>query len=506
MPRAARAGTAIVWFRRDLRVHDHPALAHAIERFDRVLPLFVVDPGILDGRWASANRRWFLAGALGSLRSELAKLGAPLVIVRGDPVELVSRMATELGAGVVLVSRDRTPYGRARDDRVATVLRRAGIALVSGSGLLVHDPEELSRDDGAFRVFAPFHRRWQELPVRQVLAPPDRIGAPALSVNLADAAAGDPVELLGDTTPTADLTMLLEPSETAARARLEGWAASPALDGYDTGRDRLDLDGTSRLSQDLRWGLLSPVEVLERTRGEGTGRARFASELAWRDFYAHLLWHDPRVARHAFRRELEGVAWSTDADAIEGWKRGRTGYPVVDAAMRQLLATGWMHNRARMITASFLTKHLGIDWRVGEAHFMTHLVDGDPASNNGGWQWAASTGTDPQPYFRIFNPALQGHRHDPAGAYVRRWLPELAAAALEGGAVHEPPAGSYLAPIVPHREARARALEAYKAASRGDGAIAAATVATDSVSSCGRRTMPGAACAARPPRARTRSG
>ena len=457
--------TAIAWFRRDLRVHDHPALAYALERFERVLPVFVVDPGILDGRWPSANRRWFLDGALTSLRSELTARGAPLVIVRGDPAETVTRLARDVGAQAVVVSRDRTPFGRARDQRAAGELNGAGIDWVAGSGLYVHEPEAIGRDGGgAFRVFSPFHRRWRERPVRDVLRAPDRIEAPALPSHLADAATVDPGRLIGDTAPTAALPLLLEPTERAARGRLDRWTGSGALAGYAAGRDRLDLDGTSRLSQDLRWGLLSAVEVLQRTRGPGDGPERFAGELAWRDFYAHLLWHEPRVARRAFREDLEDVAWSIDEAAIEAWTAGRTGYPIVDAAMRQLLATGWMHNRARMIVASFLTKHLGVDWRVGEAHFMTHLVDGDPASNNGGWQWAASTGTDSQPWFRIFNPTLQGRRHDPDGAYVRRWVPELAAlAGLEGAAVHEPPAGTYLPPIVSHAEARARALDAYGA-------------------------------------------
>jgi deoxyribodipyrimidine photo-lyase len=324
----------------------------------------------------------------------------------------------------------------------------------------------LQRDGGgAFHVFSPFHRRWQQLAVRDVHPAPGHIAAPKLSSDIADAQSVAPASLIGDITPTADPTLLPEPTEAAARARLDRWAASNALAADDTGRDRRDIDGTSRLSQDLRWGLLSPVDVLVRTAGDGAGRARFHSELAWRDFYAHLLWHEPRVARHAFREDLDEVAWSADAGAIEAWKAGRTGYPVVDAAMRQLLASGWMHNRARMIVASFLTKHLGVDWRVGEAHFMEQLVDGDPASNNGGWQWAASTGTDPQPYFRIFNPTLQGRRHDPDGAYVRRWVPELAALpALDGGDVHEPPPGAYLPRIVDHAAARRNALEAYGSA------------------------------------------
>ena len=464
----ADPSVAIVWFRRDLRLHDHPALAHALELYDRVLPLFVVDDVLLNGRWQSANRRWFLSSALASLRAELRERDAELAIVRGDPREVVPRLATAAGARGVVASRDYTPYGRRRDESVAGALETAGIEWVAGRGLLGHEPEELRRDGGgAFTVFSPFHRRWEGLPLRATLPAPARIPTAAPRAVFADAVDADPGDLIRDTEPSADPDLLLEPSEAAARARLDRWASSGALREYDTGRDRLDLEGTSRLSQDLRWGLLSPVEVLERCAGSGRGPSRFRSELAWRDFYAHLLWHEPRVARESFRRELEDVAWSDDTAAIDAWKAGRTGYPVVDAAMRQLLATGWMHNRARMLVASFLTKHLGMDWRVGERHFMEHLVDGDPASNNGGWQWAASTGTDPQPYFRIFNPTLQGRRHDPEGDYVRRWVPELASVpGLDGPKIHEPPAGTYLTRIVDHRAARAGAISAYESRTR----------------------------------------
>jgi deoxyribodipyrimidine photo-lyase len=266
---------------------------------------------------------------------------------------------------------------------------------------------------------------------------------------------------------TAEVDLLPSPGEPAARLRLERWAGSGALDAYDRDRDRLDRDGTSRLSQDLRWGLLSPVEVAERCAGPGPGRSRYLSELAWRDFYAHLLFAEPRIAREAQRAELDRVAREDDPTVIDAWREGRTGYPVVDAAMRHLHAAGWMPNRARMIAASFLTKHLGVDWRVGEQHFMDHLVDGDVASNNGGWQWAASTGSDGQPWIRIFNPTLQGRRFDPDGVYVRRWVPELRD--LDGD-VHEPPAGRWLPPIVDHRAARERALAAYAAAASGTGA------------------------------------
>jgi deoxyribodipyrimidine photo-lyase len=457
--------SAILWFRRDLRVHDHPALVHALAHFDRVLPLFVVDDVLLGGRWRSSNRLWFLARALRSLQDELRERDSALTLLRGDPATLVPRLALEVGADAVIVTRDRTPYGRRRDAAVEAALAGSGIRFVAGPGVLVHEPEDVPRAAGGpFTVFSPFHRRWLTTPVRTLEPTPTTIPTALAAPALLDV---DPGALLDDPVPTADPTLLPEPTEAAARERLDRWARSSALADYATGRDRLDLDGTSRLSQDLRFGLLSPVEVLARTGTDGVGRERFSSELAWRDFYAHLLWHLPRVARSAFRPDLDSVAWSVDAHAIDAWRTGRTGYPVVDAAMRQLLASGWMHNRARMIVASFLTKHLGVDWRVGEAHFMAHLLDGDPASNNGGWQWAASTGTDPQPWFRIFNPTLQGRRHDPDGAYVRRWVPELAGEpGLEGAAVHEPPPGAYLTPIVGHAESRARALAEYGRAAR----------------------------------------
>ncbi len=477
MPSSAPS-TAVVWFRRDLRIHDHPALQHALERYERVVPLFVIDERILGGRWPSANRRWFLAGALASLRAEIECRGGRLAIVGGDPAEVVPRFAAALGATAIVASRDYTPYGRARDEAVAGAAPAAGLKWRAGRGLLVHEPEDVrTADGGPFRAFAPFHRRWLSRPVRSVLPAPDVIPS-GTHVPGGDAAAD---VLLGHPEPTANRPLLLEPTETAARTRLDAWSRSPALAEYDTGRDRLDRDGTSRLSQDLRWGLLSAAAVVERCAGPGAGPARFRSEVAWRDFYAHLLWNEPRVARESFRRAFDGVWWESDPVVIDAWRDGRTGYPMVDAAMRQLLATGWMHNRARMIVASFLTKHLGVDWRVGEAHFMAHLVDGDPASNNGGWQWAASTGTDPQPYFRIFNPTLQGRRHDPDGEYVRRWVPELGG--IAGAAVHEPPAGAYLRPIVDHAAARGRALAAYSAAA---GAATAAAGAA------------GAAVAARP--------
>ena len=455
--------TAVVWFRRDLRLHDHPALDHAVRSYDTVVPLFVVDDGLLAGRWASANRAWFLGRALAALDADLRGRGSRLVVLRGDPRSLVPAFAARIGAEAIVASRDYGPYGRARDAVTEAAAKDLGVRFSAGRGLLVHEPADLRSDDGRpYVVFSPFHRRWQALPIRPLVPAPDEMAWPA---GLAGTTTSTPADVLGDPVPTAQPAFLLEPGEAAARRRLATWADSDALAQYDTGRDRLDLDGTSRLSQDLRWGTLSAVEVVERCPGDGPGPSRFRSEIAWRDFYAHLLWQEPRVARSAWRPALEAVAWESDPALIEAWREGRTGYPVVDAAMRQLRATGWMHNRARMIVASFLTKHLGVDWRVGEAHFMEHLVDGDPASNNGGWQWAASTGTDAQPWFRIFNPTLQGRRHDPDGDYVRRWVPELAD--VPGEHVHEPSGGAYPAPIVDHSAARQRALAAYAGRAAG---------------------------------------
>jgi deoxyribodipyrimidine photo-lyase len=453
----AGSSLAVVWFRRDLRLHDHPALTAAIERFERVLPLFVVDDNLVRGKGASPNRLWFMAGSVAELAASLAERGATLTVARGRPAEVVPRLAAEAGAQAIAVSRDYAPYGRQRDAKVAAEARQLGIDFIAQPGVLVHEPEDVGKADGSeYVVFSPFRRAWTALTPRPVLSPPDRIPAAtgvARSTTIAD--------LLGDVAPTADPRLMPAAGESAARRRLAAWARSAALGEYDAGRDRLDLEGTSRLSQDLRWGLLSSVEVLDWTAGLDNGRQRFASEVCWRDFYAHLLWHRPRLARQASRTELDSVAWQTDERLVRAWREGRTGYPVVDAAMRQLQASGWMHNRARMIVASFLTKHLGVDWRVGEAHFMAHLLDGDPASNNGGWQWAASTGTDAQPWFRIFNPTRQGLRHDPDAAYIRRWLPELADLRTDDPAeLHQP--GAYLPPIVDHATARQRALAAYQ--------------------------------------------
>jgi deoxyribodipyrimidine photo-lyase len=463
--------TAVLWFRRDLRLHDLPALAAAADA-TVLAPLFVLDETLLRGGVA-ANRVWFMLETLRELDAALRDRGSRLHVRRGRPVDVVPAFAREIDAADVHVSRDYTPYGRRRDRRVHEALDADGRVFGRHPGVLVHEPESIAGGaDGHYTVYSPFRRAWDRLDVRPLAALPDRLPPPPdVDPGVLPAAAD-----LG-AAPTADPDLLPRPGEAAARDRLERWLDG-GIAGYDRTRDRLDEDGTSRLSQDLRFGLVSPVEVVTRAAGGGEGRRRFRAEIAWRDFYAHVLWHEPALLRASFRPEMDGAfaSGAGSTAAIDAWREGRTGYPIVDAAMRQLHATGWMHNRARMVVASFLTKHLLVDRRVGEAEFWRHLTDGDLASNNGGWQWAASTGTDPQPWFRIFNPILQGRRFDPDGAYVRRWVPELAR--VPGPAIHAPWELSdaeqdalgvrigrdYPAPIVGHAEARERALAALSAA------------------------------------------
>ncbi len=459
---------AVLWLRRDLRIHDHPALVTALESAPAVVPVFVLDPRLLDGPGASANRTWFLLGALRALAQDLDARGAPLVIRTGRPEDVIPAVAAEAHAGDVFASRDVSPFARRRDAAVADALAAAGRRLRLGPGLLVAEPEEVHTTDGRpITVFGPFARRWAAVPRRTLLGAPSAIPSLPRGTLTTDRLPVGPQ-------PTADPALLPIPGEAAARERLVAWAASAALPCYADGRNRLDADGTSRLSADLKFGTLSPLEVLLAAEGPGDGRRVFASELCWREFYAHVLWHFPHVVRGAYRPAYDAVPWADDPAGLAAWQAGRTGYPVVDAGMRQLAGSGWMHNRARMIAASFLAKDLLIDWRRGEAHFMAQLVDGDVAANNGGWQWTAGTGTDAAPYFRVFNPVAQGRRFDPDGAYVRRWVAELSS--VPDAYLHEPwtmpphvqaAAGcvigrDYPAPLVDHAEARRRALAAYR--------------------------------------------
>jgi deoxyribodipyrimidine photo-lyase len=455
--------TALVWFRRDLRVHDHPALTAAHREADRVVPVFVLDPRLLDaGRFPSANRAWFLLESLRELRGALRERGGELFVREGRPEAVLPALAAETGAETIHFASDVSPFAMARDRRVQAAM--GDVAVRRHPGNFVADVGAPRTADGRpYSVFSPFWRRWEELPRRDVHGAPRALTVPsglaAGAIPRAEPEAGDP----------------FPPGEAAARERLRRWLDGP-VDAYRERHDRL-AGGTSQLSPYLHFGCVSARETEERARRHGgPGAAAFVRQLAWRDFYAHVLLAHPGNARHAHKPEFDELTWSDDAEAFDAWREGRTGFPVVDAGMRELRRRGWMHNRARLITASFLTKDLHLDWRLGEAHFMRHLLCGDEAQNNGNWQWITSIGVDPQPYYRrMYNPMLQQRRHDPDGEYVRRWCPELRDVPL--GRLAEPwtmtaeeqaAAGcvigrDYPAPIVDHKRERERAMERYRA-------------------------------------------
>ncbi|HOU14208.1 MAG TPA: deoxyribodipyrimidine photo-lyase [Anaerolineae bacterium] len=462
-------GTAIWWIRRDLRLSDNQALHAALDSAARVLPVFILDPALWNSPYTGEKRRAFLLGGLRALDADLRARGSRLIVRQGRPDEELARLRDETGAEAIFAEADVSPYARRRDARVA-----AHLPLRLIGGLTVRPPEAVRKQDGGvYTVYTPYSRVWRALPLpdaRELLPTPEHIPTPpdVHSLALPDA-------------PVLPEGALFIPGEAEAQRRLQAFVAD-RIASYATGRDMLALAGTSGLSPYLRFGMLSArqaaVAALTARDDTYAGADIWLSELIWREFYMSVLYHFPNVHRESFREDLRSIAWDNNVDAFAAWQAGRTGYPVVDAAMRQLLATGWMHNRARMIVASFLAKHLLIDWRWGERHFMRHLIDGDPAANNGGWQWSVGTGTDAAPYFRIFNPVLQGEKYDPHGDYVRRWVPELARAPLAH--LHHPwtmPADvqrvagciigvDYPAPIVEHAWARQRALRVYKNAKR----------------------------------------
>jgi deoxyribodipyrimidine photo-lyase len=430
---------AILWFRRDLRLGDHPALLAAADGGE-VLPLFVLDDRLL--RPAGEPRRRFLYDCLRALDHDL---GGRLHIVHGDPVRVVPELATEIGAGSVHVSADTGPYGRERDERVAKAL--GDIDFVRTGSPYAVPPGRVRKPDGQpYRVFTPFRRAWLDHGWRQ----PAKSGV--------DSARW--IKRKGEKIPAGKSEL-----PAGEQAALEAWQdfRDGALADYDTGRDRPDRNGTSMLSAYLRWGCVHPRTLLADLK---PGHETFRSELAWREFYADVLWHRPATARENYDRRFDKFKHDTGKTAqrrFEAWCEGRTGYPVVDAGMRQLLAENWMHNRVRMIVASFLVKDLHLPWWWGARHFMRHLIDGDLASNQHNWQWVAGCGTDAAPYFRIFNPTTQGEKFDPSGDYVRRYVPELRG--VPGKTVHklDKLPEDYPAPVVDHSHERQVSLDRYDA-------------------------------------------
>jgi deoxyribodipyrimidine photo-lyase len=423
--RKSRSKTAVVLFTRDLRVHDHPALEAAVTVAERVVPLFVLDDTLLGRAFACPNRVAFLLESLRDLDGTLRTLGGGLIIRRGDPVGEVITMAQSVGARAVFASADVSAYARRRQRRLTDACAEAGLELGLCAGVTVVGAGDLTPVSGDhFRVFTPYWNRWRAEPLRALAARPRRLVLPR------DLDRGRVPELR-ELTAGAPSPALPAGGEAEARARLDGWLRS-GLAHYAERHDDVAADGTSRLSPYLHFGCLSPVEVARRVIDRPAGEA-FLRQLCWRDFHHQVTASFPRIACQDYRPR--GDAWDDDAVLLAAWREGRTGYPLVDAGMRQLREEGWMHNRARLVTASFLAKDLGLDWRLGAAHFFDLLVDGDIASNAGNWQWVAGTGNDTRPN-RVFNPVRQSRRFDPRGDYIRRWVPEIAG--LRDGRVHEP--------------------------------------------------------------------
>ncbi len=464
--------TVIHWFRRDLRLQANTALQAALDSAQAVIPLFVLDPAILKSPSTGAPRLAFLLNALQALDESLQAQGSRLMLRHGDPQEVIPQLAEEVGATALYFNRDYTPYAQSRD---AALVQSLTIETHSYDDAAILPPGAVLKDDGdPYMVYTPFMKKWKQQEKREVTA-------------FKRGKFHDLNGIAGESIPTLEKlgfepTIELPPaSEAAAQKRLERFVSGP-IEHYAETRNSLIADpfadddmATSCLSPYLRFGLLSPRTAYwsarEAYRVTESKSAResieiWVNELIWRDFYMHIMAHFPHVDKGNFREIYNDLQWDNDEMLFKAWQDGQTGYPLIDAAMRQLKAVGWMPNRARMIVASFLTKDLLVDWRKGERHFMQCLIDGDPAANNGGWQWAAGTGTDAQPYFRIFNPVSQSEKFDPDGTYIRHWIPELRA--VPDKFIHAPwkmdeSPQDYPAPVVDHAQARERTLEVYKA-------------------------------------------
>lgn len=443
--------TAVMLFTRDLRVHDHPALTAACREAERVVPLFVLDDAILDR--AAPNRVAFLRASLEDLRASLVARGGSLVVRRGDLLGEVRQVCVDVGATSLHVTADVSRYAQEREADLRALARELGASFTAHPGVTVVAPGELAPSSGDhYEVFGAYWRRWRDHPRREVLPAPERVVLP-------DGLASARIPALADLVDGDPSAQLPRGGEAAGRERLDAWFADGIAD-YDRLRDDLTADATSRLSPHLHLGTVSANEVASRIDLRRRGHEPFLRQLCWRDHAHQLLAARPDLTDRDLRPRDD--RWVDDPELVEAWRAGRTGYPVVDAGMRQLVAEGFIHNRARMIVASFLTKHLYVDWRVGAAHFDRWLVDGDVASNTSQWQWVAGTGTDSRPN-RVLNPWLQSRRYGAAG-YIRRWVPELTH--LDDVAIHEPYAegtadvGGYPRPMVDHEEARRRFLGA----------------------------------------------
>ncbi len=456
--------TVIHWFRRDLRLTDNTALIHAAQDGARVIPVYVLSTWKRRHDWTGSTRQQFLCGCIQSLAADIESLHSRLIIRAGRAEVELERVVRETGASAVFFNRDYDPFGREVEGKVRKMCAGLGIECHVHKDIVLHEPDEVLTGEGApYRVFTPYSRNWFSLPKGtphgriESLGPPPDVSLTSLPLPTLDH-----WEL-----PPCSAT-IVEPGESAARKRMSRFIESGILGGYAQHRNIPAGQGTSRLSQDLRFGLISVRELFARCLGSGgatSSMETYLKELAWREFYMAVLWHHPEVFESEFSKEFRGMGWEGTEEAFARWCEGRTGFPIVDAGMRELLGSGFMHNRVRMIVSMFLTKDLHCDWRLGESFFMRHLVDGENASNNGGWQWSAGTGADAAPYFRIQNPWTQTKSYAADGDYIKRWVPELRDVPsdqfLVPPADGRPLAPGYPAPMVDHAVERQRCIAAF---------------------------------------------
>ncbi|MGL4396320.1 MAG: cryptochrome/photolyase family protein [Hyphomicrobium sp.] len=469
----------ILWFRNDLRLADHAALQAALHSGAPIIPLYILDDATPDAVALGGASRWWLHHSLTSLAAALSERGSRLILRRGDPRDVLAKLVAETGATTIYFTRAYEPHARALEQDLKVQFDAAGVAFKRYGGVLLREPEEIRTKAGdVFKVYTPFWRALsQDFAVKKPVAAPARIASPDGAI------ASDALAAWGLTPRKPDWSKGMQaawsPGEAGAQARLKTFLKS-AIKDYAEHRNRPDLEGVSRLSPHLHFGEISPAacwfaarEAAARRPEIDKGVETFLKELVWREFSYTLLFYWPTLPEKPFRPEFAAFPWAANAAHLKAWQTGQTGYPIVDAGMRELWTTGYMHNRVRMIVASFLIKDLLIPWQDGEAWFWDTLVDADLASNAASWQWVAGSGADAAPYFRVFNPVTQGQKFDPDGAYVRRYVPELAKLATEY--VHAPfeaPASAlaaagitlgkqYPMPIVDHAVARIRALAAF---------------------------------------------
>ncbi|MEM9264435.1 MAG: FAD-binding domain-containing protein [Cyanobacteria bacterium P01_F01_bin.13] len=468
------ADLILFWHRRDLRISDNLGLAAAREHSPKVVGIFCLDPSILEADDVAPARVTYMVGCLTELQKRYQEAGSELLILHGSPVEQIPRVANALGTAAVYWNRDVEPYSRQRDNAVAAALKETGIKIRTQTwDQLLHGPGEVLTGAGKpYTVYGPFWRNWQKSPKASPVATlQDAVGLSDRERDLAHTIELPSAKELGF---VWDTPLLLEPGEFAAHQQLATFGKK-AIESYDEQRNFPATEGTSLLSAALKFGAIGIRQVWQTATAaydacrsdEGrTNVQTWMQELAWREFYQHVMYFFPELAKGPYRGAWKEFPWDNDEAKFTAWCEGRTGYPIVDAAMRQLNETGWMHNRCRMIVASFLTKDLIIDWRWGEKYFMQKLVDGDLSANNGGWQWSASSGMDPKP-LRIFNPASQAKKFDADGDYIRQWLPEIRhvdTAALVSGKLSplDLEGTGYVAPVVDHKKQQAIFKERYK--------------------------------------------